>query len=177
MKLQLVLLEGTHKGHRLSVEIGLAIIGRAKGSAIRIPAERVSRRHCRVWVEKYKVWVEDLGSENGTYVNDDPVVGRVELHPGDELKVAHIRFRVQFQPQKPPRAQERIEPEYEQPDEREADLVPLEREVPAEAFDLPFNEDDEEMAEAGESMNLPTQDPFDFKNILRELDDKSSDDD
>ena len=42
----------------------------------------------------------------------------------------------------------------------------------ATLFDLPFD-DDGEPGEAAESMNLPTQDPFDFKNILRELDDKS----
>jgi predicted component of type VI protein secretion system len=173
VKLQLVLLDGSHKGHRLTVEIGLAIVGRAKGSAIRIPSERVSRRHCRIWVERYKVWLEDLGSENGTYVNEAAVVDRVELNPGDELKIAGIRFRLQFQPPKPPPGQGGAEPEYEQADELEADLVPMERNVPAGAFDLPFDEEDEEAAAAAESMNLPTQDPFDFKNILRELDDKS----
>jgi predicted component of type VI protein secretion system len=185
VRLQLVLLEGSHKGHRINVEIGLVILGRAKGSAIRIPSERISRRHCRLWLEKSKVWVEDLGSENGTFVNDDAVVGRVQLNPGDELKVAHLRFRVQFQPERAER-EERTEPlpAVEGADDDLAlipiDDEPLKKPVPdddTDDFDLPYVDDDAQPAEAAESMNLPTQNPFDFKNILRELDDKSDKDD
>jgi predicted component of type VI protein secretion system len=178
VKLQLVLLEGDHKGHRLTVEIGLVIVGRAKGSAIRIPSERISRRHCRIWLEAHQVWVEDLGSENGTFVNEDPAIGRVQLNPGDELKVAHVRFRVQYQPEASSEVESRPEPVPQTPyldpadvPTKEDELVPLEPNAPDGAFDLPFTDEDEEPVEAGESMNLPTQDPYDFKNILRELDD------
>ncbi|WP_229075943.1 FHA domain-containing protein [Actinoplanes sp. DH11] len=59
--------------------------------------DRVSRKHAIVWVEDGALFVRDLGSTNGTFVNDRQVEdgSRRQLHEGDELRFASVlRARV-----------------------------------------------------------------------------------
>ncbi|WP_431974749.1 FHA domain-containing protein [Micromonospora haikouensis] len=61
------------------------------------PHHNVSRQHALLWVEHGELYVQDLGSTNGTYVNDrrlDPHT-RQRLFDGDELRLAStVRARV-----------------------------------------------------------------------------------
>ena len=66
---------------------GEHIIGRGADVAVPIFASAISRHHARVVVAGDRVTVEDLGSRNGTYVNDTRVEGCVELHAGDEIRI------------------------------------------------------------------------------------------
>lgn len=69
---------------RLSGEVD---IGRADGCAIRLQDTYVSQVHARL-AGKDGAWtVEDLGSTNGTYLNDRRVVAPVEVHAGDVVRV------------------------------------------------------------------------------------------
>ncbi len=70
-----------------------AIIGRHSRADIRIPCRDVSRRHCRLVIESGQWYVEDLGSLNGTYVNDQ-AVHRALLPPNSLLRVAQHSFVV-----------------------------------------------------------------------------------
>ena len=74
------------------------VIGRRQGATLRIPSAEVSRQHCRILMadEGYLI-VEDLGSANGTFVNDAPVTGREVLRPGDQLRVGPATFVVEYQ--------------------------------------------------------------------------------
>jgi pSer/pThr/pTyr-binding forkhead associated (FHA) protein len=74
-----------------------SVIGRAKGSAIRIPSAEVSRAHCRLVIQDGTLIVEDLGSLNGTIVNGTAVRGPTQVHPGDVLQVGPARFRVEYE--------------------------------------------------------------------------------
>jgi len=69
------------------------IIGRHSRADIRIPCRDVSRRHCRLVLESGQWYVEDLGSLNGTYVNDE-AVRRALLPPNSLLRVAQHSFVV-----------------------------------------------------------------------------------
>lgn len=74
-----------------------AIIGRKSGECnIVISDEKsVSRRHCRLYVEKGEIMVEDLTTPNGTYVNGVKLEGSsVKLFSGDELKMGRAKFIV-----------------------------------------------------------------------------------
>jgi len=175
MKVVLVLLEGSRRGHRVMLNLGMAVFGRARGNTVRIPSERVSRRHCRMWLERGKVWLQDLDSQNGTFLNDETVVGKVALSDGDEFTIGHVRFRVQLLretaddgDQVPVRRETR--PGAMPVDLEEADLVPLDEPTPAD-YDRPY---DEEEAPA-ESFDVPNVDPADFRDILRELDEGDDD--
>jgi hypothetical protein len=54
-----------------------------------------SARHARVEVRGDAVWVQDLDSTNGTYVNGERVVGAQRLEPGDVLRVGETDLRLE----------------------------------------------------------------------------------
>ncbi|HEX6332059.1 MAG TPA: FHA domain-containing protein [Actinomycetota bacterium] len=66
---------------------GSTQIGRAEACAIRLNDTYVSQMHARLYGEDGGWFVEDLGSTNGTYLNDRRVVRPVEVHAGDVVKV------------------------------------------------------------------------------------------
>ncbi len=80
----------------LTLKLKETILGREKGCKIRIPSNAVSRQHCRLAVMNDIVTVEDLGSSNGTFVNDVKVIALSYLKPGDVLRVGPFRFLVHF---------------------------------------------------------------------------------
>lgn len=66
---------------------GAVTIGRSASSTIQIVDKRVSRHHAVLRRARGTYVAEDLGSKNGTYVNDEPLVGRVNLNLGDRLHI------------------------------------------------------------------------------------------
>src|SRR5205807_5173578 len=68
------------------------VIGRARDCHLQISSEFVSRHHCELIVNENAVRVRDLGSQNGTYVNDDAVTEERELKDGDKLIVGCVPF-------------------------------------------------------------------------------------
>jgi pSer/pThr/pTyr-binding forkhead associated (FHA) protein len=66
---------------------GSAQIGRTDACAIRLSDSYVSQVHARLYGKDGSWFVEDLGSTNGTYLNDRRVVQPVEVHAGDVVKV------------------------------------------------------------------------------------------
>ncbi|MCI0639067.1 MAG: FHA domain-containing protein [Gemmataceae bacterium] len=72
------------------------IVGRRKGCHLRVPAESVSRRHCRIKVWEDVLVVEDLASVNGTFVNGERISKPHILRPGDRLAVGAVAFLVNY---------------------------------------------------------------------------------
>lgn len=66
-------------------------IGRQSECEVSIPSEEVSRRHAELRVTPDGVMVEDLGSSNGTYINDKRITRQL-MKAGDELRLDTIRF-------------------------------------------------------------------------------------
>lgn len=65
---------------------GEMTLGRAAGCAVSVPEDSyTSSIHARVFVRDGTVWVEDLGSTNGTWVNGKGVGSPTALHKGDQL--------------------------------------------------------------------------------------------
>jgi pSer/pThr/pTyr-binding forkhead associated (FHA) protein len=71
------------------------VIGRAESCGIRIPLAEVSRKHTIISVGSDEVTVRDLGSANGTYVNNARVKEN-RLGPGDHLIIGPVVFTVQI---------------------------------------------------------------------------------
>lgn len=63
------------------------VIGRSPACDLPVPSGRVSRRHAWVHPEGTKFAVADLGSTNGTFVNENRVHGDRILKPGDQIRV------------------------------------------------------------------------------------------
>lgn len=90
----LIILSGKHQGKRLTLPDGEAVIGRDETCQIRLATNEISRQHCRLMCEGDKVVVHDLGSRNGTLVNDVAIHGQAELQPGDTLRVGPVAFQL-----------------------------------------------------------------------------------
>lgn len=59
------------------------VVGVDSSCDVVIRSPYVSRRHCRVWETEGLYWLEDLGSRNGTHINQRRVEGRQQLREGD----------------------------------------------------------------------------------------------
>jgi pSer/pThr/pTyr-binding forkhead associated (FHA) protein len=94
----------------IRVASGMIVVGRHPACDARLDSDHVSRRHCCITVVGGGLEVKDLGSTNGIRINGLRVRTGL-LRPGDELTIAHVRYRlvgVQFQ--EPDRA-DPVEPE------------------------------------------------------------------
>lgn len=81
---------GTSFGKMYAVT-GPMSIGRSAECDISIPVEEISRRHALVKPNAEGLMVEDLGSSNGTYINNKRVQAG-QLLPGDELRLDQVRL-------------------------------------------------------------------------------------
>ena len=85
--MSLWLIYGQEMGRRVRLTPEPLVIGRSPKCEIQVDQESVSRNHCRIRFEGGEFLVRDLGSTNGTYVNDDLVHDDGRLRHGDQLKV------------------------------------------------------------------------------------------
>lgn len=51
-----------------------------------------SARHARITRQGHLLVIEDLGSTNGTYLNEEPLSGPQPLHPGDRIRIGDSEF-------------------------------------------------------------------------------------
>lgn len=68
-----------------------AVMGRQPDCEIPVPSEEVSRHHARLRLTPDGLYVEDMGSANGTYLNGKRVQSG-HLKPGEELRLDTVRF-------------------------------------------------------------------------------------
>ena len=94
------------------------VVGRsdAEDVKLRIPADSVSRRHCEFFLDEAgSVCLRDLGSTNGTTVNDKKLdaTAVVPIRSGSVVKLGTVGFRVEFQ-------------KTSSPGEHDSDTIPIE---------------------------------------------------
>jgi predicted component of type VI protein secretion system len=98
MKLSLVVLTpGKMQGQALEIKLAQFLVGRDPQCHLRPASALISKRHCAVVQREGKVFVRDFDSTNGTFVNDVPVKGEVELHHDDKLKIGPLLFGVKIE--------------------------------------------------------------------------------
>ncbi len=70
------------------------VVGRDEGLDLKLQHEDgASRRHCQLTVVGRELYVEDLGSSNGTKVNGKKIDRRVAVQPGDVIGVGKVRLK------------------------------------------------------------------------------------
>jgi FHA domain len=83
-------------GDAFLVDATSLTIGRGGENEIVLAGDEfASGQHARVEARRDSVWVHDLGSTNGTYVNGERVVGARRLAPGDVLRVGATDLRLE----------------------------------------------------------------------------------
>jgi pSer/pThr/pTyr-binding forkhead associated (FHA) protein len=75
---------------------GRYVIGRTAEADLRLPLPSVSRRHCEIVVDSKGPRARDLGSSNGTYLNDLRLTSETALSPGDTISIGPCRFAIQI---------------------------------------------------------------------------------
>jgi hypothetical protein len=84
----------SHAGRSYDLDDELTI-GRSPGCGVSMPEDiYTSTLHARLFRHNDQLWVEDLGSTNGTYVNSEQIAKAVRLGKGDMLQVGSTVFEV-----------------------------------------------------------------------------------
>jgi hypothetical protein len=72
------------------------VLGRASESELPLDGDEfASAHHARVEAQADGVWVEDLGSTNGTFVNGSRIDDRRLLQPGDVIRIGETELRLE----------------------------------------------------------------------------------
>jgi hypothetical protein len=71
---------------------GDLVLGRGDRAEIRLEDPFASSRHARVYEQGNVVAIEDLGSTNGTYLNEEVLQSPRPLHPGDRVRIGDSEF-------------------------------------------------------------------------------------
>jgi pSer/pThr/pTyr-binding forkhead associated (FHA) protein len=72
------------------------IIGRDPDCDFTISDETISVRHCKLSHHHNQWWVTDLGSTNGSFINDTPVDSPIIITEGDELRLGQVSINIQI---------------------------------------------------------------------------------
>ncbi|HZS41855.1 MAG TPA: GGDEF domain-containing protein, partial [Polyangia bacterium] len=88
----LVVIYGLELGRKYNLETANVIIGRSSKSEIQIDQESVSRNHAKIINTGKSIILRDLGSTNGTYVNDQ-LIDEYVLRDGDFIKIGRTIFK------------------------------------------------------------------------------------
>jgi len=84
------------EGREIALNPGANVVGRDADAAVRLDRPTVSRRHARIVVAPDGVWLEDLGSKNGTRLRGSRIDGRARMADADEVQVGSVRFTVRM---------------------------------------------------------------------------------
>jgi len=87
-----ILAPGPHSGRRIELSGGYMVVGREAACDIRFDDPHVSRTHAVLQRRGSVMYVQDLGSSGGTFVNGDQVTSQ-ELRSGDVIRFATVQAR------------------------------------------------------------------------------------
>jgi pSer/pThr/pTyr-binding forkhead associated (FHA) protein len=89
-----LILTGPQRGQVLDVGLSPFSVGRHPQCHFRPACPMVSRHHCTILHQDGKLFVRDLFSRNGTFVNGQRVTDETELRPGDQLLIGSVLLAV-----------------------------------------------------------------------------------
>ncbi|ENU10077.1 FHA domain-containing protein [Acinetobacter calcoaceticus] len=90
-KLQAV--TGEITGQEISIDRDM-LVGRHQDADVLLQAAEISRRHAALLLKDQLLWVQDLNSSNGTFINDIRIEQEKQLHDGDIVQFASFKFSV-----------------------------------------------------------------------------------
>ena len=95
MTWKLQAITGEFTGQEISVERDM-LVGRHQDAEILLQSTDISRKHAALLFRDDHIWVKDLKSTNGTFVNGERVEQEqeIELHDGDMLQFASFMFMI-----------------------------------------------------------------------------------
>jgi pSer/pThr/pTyr-binding forkhead associated (FHA) protein len=98
MKLSLVVLApGKSEGQKVPIAQKEFLIGRDPQCQLRPVSPIISKRHCVLIQRGDQVFIRDLKSTNGTFVNDQQIEGELEIKHGDKLSVGPLTLGIHLE--------------------------------------------------------------------------------
>lgn len=85
---------GPGAGQLVPVQPGTLVLGRSSSSDLRLQHPSISRRHAQVTRKGDQIFLKDLGSQNGTFINRNRVTDEVEVMSGDEITLGNAMMRL-----------------------------------------------------------------------------------
>ncbi len=98
IKAKLIVVGGDAKRAEVNLKSLPATIGRAKDASITLPHSLVSRHHCEIYEVNDALFVKDLNSLNGTYLNNNKISDPTPLLSGQLLTLGNVTFRAVYDP-------------------------------------------------------------------------------
>ena len=93
-RLEVVAAMGYEPGTEFPVDGGITL-GRASGSDVRVEDPFASSHHARVFPRGPAIFIEDMGSTNGTLVNGRPLQRPMQLSASDSIRIGDTEYRYQ----------------------------------------------------------------------------------
>ena len=93
MTWKLQAITGEHTGQEISIDRDM-LVGRHQSADIVLQQAEISRKHAAFHLKEQALWVQDLNSSNGTFVNDVRVENEALLKEGDIVQFASLKFSV-----------------------------------------------------------------------------------
>src|SRR5262245_26805242 len=88
---RLIVHPGTAQAWEIPLKDGINTVGRGDHNDFAIPDDSVSTSHCEVFVFGRTVKLKDLGSTNGTHI-DDSLVTEIVLEPGQKFRMGTVEL-------------------------------------------------------------------------------------
>ena len=98
MQAVLKVVGGKNDGRQITISVPEFVIGRGDKAHLKPSSELVSRMHCAIRLKDGKVEVEDLGSRNGSFINDQQLTGPYQAKSGDRLRIGTLNFEILIDP-------------------------------------------------------------------------------
>ena len=84
-----------HEGRTKTVRLDASmVIGRAPEAELRLDDTFASSQHARIFGRNGSWYVEDLGSTNGTFVNEQKLMGPAMIQPGDSIRIGQTTMEI-----------------------------------------------------------------------------------
>jgi len=107
MNVQLVVASGSRTGQVIPIMGERFVVGRADDCHLKPRSELISRYHCEIFLEDGGVFVRDMGSKNGVFLNNEKITDTRELKNGDKVAFGPLEFFMNIitepKPTKPPK--------------------------------------------------------------------------
>jgi len=154
MNVELIVSQRGGRTKRLRLHHEITVVGRRRDCNLCIPSSEVSRRHCLLHFHDGYLTVEDLKSINGTFLNDQPVVDKSVVYPGDRLAIGPVHFTVKYDLS--PEARERLQvPQEAHGEDFQFEVVPVEEEEGVPTIKMDVDEADSNAQEFEIVEDLP----------------------
>lgn len=74
------------------------LVGRHANCGLVLQDAKISRKHAAFYHKEDGLWLEDLQSSNGTFINQSRVNQPTQLQGGEQIQFADLQFQLQFEP-------------------------------------------------------------------------------